>query len=163
MFRAPAPHPDSGLCFKCGRPGHRSRECPQNQNQLALPSAGHGNGCGNSQPRNNNARPSYGRGQAYHVELNETQGQPASVKGTLLVNLVPASVLFDSKVSHSFISEAFAYMHGIKYGELKRSSRSRLLRGTARRTSRNTPIFFLLPLEFLGREFLLEENCNTLG
>ena len=90
MLRAPAPHPNDGLCFKCGHPGHRARDCSQNQNQLALPSTGRGNGR-NNQPRNNNAKP-HARGQAYHVDLNEAQDQPATVMGTLLVNSVPAIV-----------------------------------------------------------------------
>jgi predicted aspartyl protease len=85
---------------------------------LALPSAGRGNTRGNNQPRNNNARPSYGRGQAYHVNMNEDQDQPATVMGTLPVNSVPVSVLFDSGASHSFISEEFAFMHGIKHENL---------------------------------------------
>src|SRR3989337_2063451 len=34
--------------------------------------------------------------------------------GTLLVNSVPASVLFDSGASHSFMSEHLALLHGIK-------------------------------------------------
>jgi hypothetical protein len=106
------------MCFTCGHPGHHAKDCRQNQNQLALPSAGRGNGRGNNQPRNNNARPSYGRGQAYHVDMTEAQDQPATVMGTLLVNSVPASILFDSGASHSFISEDFAYMHGIKYEKL---------------------------------------------
>src|SRR3990170_1433913 len=38
--------------------------------------------------------------------------------GTLPVNSVPASVLFDSGASHSFMSEEFAFMHGIKYDKL---------------------------------------------
>ena len=101
------------MCFKCGLPGHRSRKCPHNQTQLALPS----NARGNNLPRNNNARP-YGRGQANNIYLNEAQDQPATVMGTLLVNSVPAVVLFDTGASHSFISEDFAFMHGIKYEEM---------------------------------------------
>ena len=38
--------------------------------------------------------------------------------GTLLVNSVPAAVLFDTGASHSFISKDFAFMHGIKYEEM---------------------------------------------
>src|SRR3954465_11869039 len=41
--QASPPNPNDGLCFKCGLPGHRSRKCPQNQNQLALPSTGRNN------------------------------------------------------------------------------------------------------------------------
>ena len=40
---------------------------------------------------------------------------------TLLVNSVPASVLFDSGASHSFMSEDFAYKHDVKCEEMNTS------------------------------------------
>ena len=89
------------------------------QNQLALPSAGRGNGRWNSQSRYSNVTPSYGRGQNYHVNMAEAQDQPETVMGTLLVNSVPASVLFDSGASHSFMLEHFALLHGIKCDNLQ--------------------------------------------
>src|SRR4051812_37802757 len=39
--------------------------------------------------------------------------------GTLLVNSVPAIVLFDSGASHSFMLEAFAFSHNFKYDTMK--------------------------------------------
>ena len=66
-------------------------------------------------PATNSAK-SYGRVHANHVDLNEVLDQPATVMGTLLVNSVPASVLFDSGASHSFMSEDFAYKHDVKIG-----------------------------------------------
>jgi predicted aspartyl protease len=86
---------------------------------LALPSTGHGNGRGYNQSRNYNARPSaYGCGHTNHVDIEEVQNEPATVMGTLLVNSVPAFVLFDSGASHSFISGNFAFTHGIKYEKM---------------------------------------------
>ena len=77
----------------------------------------------------NNAR-SYGRVHANHVDLNEAQDHPSTVMGTLLVNSVPASVLFDSGASHSFMSEDFAYKHDVKCEEMNTSVVVKTPRGT---------------------------------
>src|SRR3989337_3490723 len=46
--------------------------------------------------------------------MSEAPDQPDTVMGTLLVNSIPASVLFDSGASHSFMSEQFALLHDVK-------------------------------------------------
>src|SRR3954471_23441850 len=48
-----------------------------------------------------------------HVNMEEARESPRMVMGTLLVNSVPASVLFDSGASHSFMSQLFAHLHGL--------------------------------------------------
>ena len=48
------------------------------------------------------------RGRVNHVTLEGAQEAPDVVLGKFLVNSVPASVLFDSGASHSFVSGVFA-------------------------------------------------------
>ena len=94
---APPLRPQDGLCFKCRQPGHISRECPQRQNQLIVHPAGRGNGRGsNGTPNYKNGSAAHGRGHAYNIDAEEAREQPATVMGTLLVNSIPTTFLFDS-------------------------------------------------------------------
>src|ERR1041385_7365158 len=75
--------------------------------------------------RGNNRTPNYNtgssahtRGHANHIDIEEAQAQPATVMGTLLVNSIPATVLFDTGASHSFLSEAFALSHNFTLGKM---------------------------------------------
>ena len=52
-------------------------------------------------------------GQVTHVKIEEARESPKIVMGTLRVNSVPASVLFDSGASHAFVSQQFAQLHGL--------------------------------------------------
>src|SRR3954471_15891861 len=73
-----APHnatplrPQDGLCFKCRRPGHFSRDCPQRQNQLIVQPAGRGNGRGNNRTLNYNiGSGAHARGHANNIDVEE--------------------------------------------------------------------------------------------
>ena len=56
-----------------------------------------------------------------HATIKEAQEDMKVVLGTLPVNSKPASVLFDSRASHSFLSKKFALMHDISFEELPTS------------------------------------------
>src|SRR3954469_12747111 len=64
----------------------------------------------NSAPKRNNFNPNnnHKKGHLNHVTKEEAQNAPDIVLGTLPVNTIPATVLFDSRASHSFISQRFA-------------------------------------------------------
>jgi predicted aspartyl protease len=54
-----------------------------------------------------------------HVTAEEAQDAPGVVLGTFSVNSVPATVLFDSGASHSFITEQFVVKHDIPMSSMK--------------------------------------------
>ena len=55
------------------------------------------------------------RGRLNHVSAEEAEEDPGVLMGMLRINDYPASVLFDSGASHSFISIAFAHNHQIPF------------------------------------------------
>ena len=54
----------------------------------------------------------------HHVSAKDAHDDPDVVLGTLLVNCHPASVLFDTGASHSFISESYANLHNISFCDM---------------------------------------------
>src|SRR4051812_4007786 len=83
--------------------------------------------------------------------------------GTLLVNSVPAIVLFDSGASHSFMSEAFAFSHNFKYEMMKPPMMVRTPIGQCRTTMLvpNT-IVEIEGIEFLVSPILLKSSTIDL-
>ena len=91
------------------------------------------------------------RGRVHHVSAKDAHDDPDVVLGTLLVNSVPASVLFDTGASHSFMSEDFTFMHGIKSEDMNAS----LLVHTPAGQFRTSMICNNVPVEIEGLEFLV--------
>ena len=59
-----------------------------------------------------------GRGHVTHVTLAEAQDDPSVLLGTLRINSIPVTTLFDSGASHAFMSEKFAQLHGIPFEKM---------------------------------------------
>jgi hypothetical protein len=111
-------------CFRCGEAGHYANRCPKgngqntpgqfnNSRQRQTPQQ-------QQQPRNNTQTPqsykgqqNYIRGRVNHVAAETAQEAQDVVFGIFLVNSAPASVLFDSRASHTFISAEYVAKYSI--------------------------------------------------
>ena len=88
-------------CFRYGKEGHLSYNCPEKLNQQT------------PQRQNSYQKPAPNTGKVNHVSTETALVEPEFMLGTFDVNSTPATVLFYSGASHSFISQAFVRMHSI--------------------------------------------------
>src|SRR5512139_871728 len=95
------------VCFNCGDPGHYADKCPKPRRVKVVPA------------QSNSAVPA-SKARVNHVAAAEAQDAPDVILGTFLVNSVPATVLFDSGATHSFLSLSFAENHGMEVEDLRR-------------------------------------------
>ena len=82
-----------------------SYNCPERQNQQA-PQGQNSNQKGTPQKP-----PLYGK--VNHVSAETALEAPEVMLGTFSINFIPATILFYSEASHSFISQAFVRLHGM--------------------------------------------------
>jgi hypothetical protein len=64
-------------------------------------------------------RQNYVRGKVNHVTVEEAQEAPDVVIGTFFINDISAVMLFDSGVSHSFISTTYVEIHNLPIALLR--------------------------------------------
>jgi hypothetical protein len=99
-----------GPSFKCGMNGHLTRQCP---NKLSASGAG-----GQSRPQ---GQQNYTYDKINHVTTEEAQQAQDVVLGMILASSHPATVLFDSGASHSFISSSFVVKHHLPITIMKQT------------------------------------------
>jgi hypothetical protein len=123
-------------CFKCGELGHyannfprRNQQTPQrNSNQRADQNTPARGSAQNKTPQNQS------KGRVNHVTAESVHEDVDVVYGMFLINSIPASVLFDSGASNSFVTKSFVEKNNILNYPLKRKLLIRSPRGELRAT-----------------------------
>jgi hypothetical protein len=111
-------------CFNCRETGHFIANCPYKK---ATPSVfsnsinGPKQMTGITRGAPTKTQPSSGKAKVNHVYAKEAEDAPRVVLSEFLVQSFLATILFDSRASHSFISSHFVETHDIPTMALKRS------------------------------------------
>jgi hypothetical protein len=113
-------------CYHCGKEGHMSYNCPEKPNKQ-------------NPPRNGNQKMAPNGARVNHVNAESMQEAPEVMLGTFSVNSIPATILFDSGASHSFISQAFVRNRSIPLVAMKNTMIVNSLGGTI-------PAFYCSPM-----------------
>uniref|UniRef100_J3KVA3 Integrase catalytic domain-containing protein n=1 Tax=Oryza brachyantha TaxID=4533 RepID=J3KVA3_ORYBR len=105
--------------YNCHEPGHFADKClkPHCQQGSAPTRPFNSNTVANTQGNNNNNNKVV-RGRVNHISAEEAEAAPDIILSTFLVNSIPATVLFYSGDSHSFISRSFVWKHKLRVENL---------------------------------------------
>jgi hypothetical protein len=74
----------------------------------------------NSSTPGNKAQQNYVCGKVNNTTVEQAQDASGVVLGTFPINFVPATVLFDSGASHSFITDQFIAKHNMPMSPMKK-------------------------------------------
>ncbi|KAJ9547454.1 hypothetical protein OSB04_019997 [Centaurea solstitialis] len=93
------------MCFKCFRPGHFANECPTAAVSTEISGSAPVKAIEGGSSKKVEAPRT--RARVFQLTANEAKAEPDVVTGIFLVNSMPALVLFDTGASKSFVSLSF--------------------------------------------------------
>ncbi|XP_061361195.1 uncharacterized protein LOC133305080 [Gastrolobium bilobum] len=134
------------ICYKCGKTGHNSRDCPQRDVRVAplqmVPSP--------AVPESQTV------GRVYAITQQQADKAPNLVKGTIYINGFDIDVLFDRGATHSCISDFMAL--GLNLPMYKMSPPIKVTTTTGEKYSTS---YMCKDVEFKykGRDYVIDSIC----
>ena len=104
------------LCFRCFQPGHFANECPVPTRPAQISGSAPVKIVDGTSVKKNDAPKS--RGRVFQLTAEEAKVEPDVVTGIFYVNSMPALVLFDTGATKSFVSLSFCKSFSIVKGRL---------------------------------------------
>jgi hypothetical protein len=120
------------VCYYYGETGHYANYCPKKRNQQT------------PQKQNSHQKPASNTRKVNHVTSDTAHEAPEVMLGTFNVHSTLATILFESRASHTFISHTFVKMHSIPMLAMKEPLLVNSPRGTMQTNNRCLPISMIL-------------------
>src|ERR1044072_4851987 len=141
-------------CFRCGETGHVIRDCKHRE--VVCFNCGEG---GHTSPQCKKPKKAQGAGKVFALSGAPTENEDGLVRGTSFINSIPLITIIDTGATHCFIVADCVKRLGLTLSSLDRDM---VVEVPAKGTSTTSFVCANCPLLIFGRDFMVNLICLPL-